>query len=290
MLLFISKFLYIFHAILFSRMLKEEEKTPFQREAERLRLRHKREHPEYKYQPRRRRPQPGSKEAGTGSPTSVPTATSTNKSNIKTVSKAGPMSSSSTSSSASSSSSNGLKARTPQSSPGSERGEHPLTPPTTPLQLQQHQLQQQQQQMHQQIVQHHHHHHNQYEAPANGANYSGASHQFNDYWPQQQQPHLRTSISGNTPSPHSSPSMASEEYDYNSQHPSYFNMYYQQQQHGFQYSQHQQVSPLATSSSRMGHHSPGLTSSESTVSVPVPTTSDPSVVSAAGMSSWHSEM
>ena len=271
-------------------MLKEEEKTPFQREAERLRLRHKREHPEYKYQPRRRRPQPGSKEAGTGSPTSVPTATSTNKSNIKTVSKAGPMSSSSTSSSASSSSSNGLKARTPQSSPGSERGEHPLTPPTTPLQLQQHQLQQQQQQMHQQIVQHHHHHHNQYEAPANGANYSGASHQFNDYWPQQQQPHLRTSISGNTPSPHSSPSMASEEYDYNSQHPSYFNMYYQQQQHGFQYSQHQQVSPLATSSSRMGHHSPGLTSSESTVSVPVPpTSSDPSVVS-AGMSSWHSEM
>ena len=270
-------------------MLKEEEKTPFQREAERLRLRHKREHPEYKYQPRRRRPQPGSKEAG-GSPTSVSTSTSSTNKNIKTVSKAGPMSSSS-SSSASSSSSNGLKARTPQSSPGSERGEHPLTPPTTPLQLQQHQLQQQQQQqMHQQIVQHHHHHHNQYEAPANGANYSGASHQFNDYWPQQQQPHLRTSISGNTPSPHSSPSMASEEYDYNSQHPSYFNMYYQQQQHGFQYSQHQQVSPLATSSRPMGHHSPGLTSSESTVSVPVPTTSDPSVVSAAGMSSWHSEM
>ena len=97
----------------------------------------------------------------------------------------------------------------------------------------------------------------QYEA----SNYSSHP-QFNEYWPQQQPQHLRTSISGNSPSPHSSPSMASEEYEYNhatsqQQHHPYFNMYYQQQQqHGFQYPQ-QAVSPLTP---RMGHHSPGTPS------------------------------
>jgi hypothetical protein len=43
-----------------SRLLGEHEKKPFMVEAERLRVIHKREHPDYKYQPRRRKHLKGS--------------------------------------------------------------------------------------------------------------------------------------------------------------------------------------------------------------------------------------
>ena len=45
--------LYIF------RLLNENEKKPFVDEAERLRVQHKKDHPDYKYQPRRRKPLKG---------------------------------------------------------------------------------------------------------------------------------------------------------------------------------------------------------------------------------------
>ncbi|KAL8624280.1 hypothetical protein ACOMHN_034003 [Nucella lapillus] len=56
------------------RLLNEGEKKPFVDEAERLRVQHKKDYPDYKYQPRRRKPLKGSNNHGNNNDASAPLA------------------------------------------------------------------------------------------------------------------------------------------------------------------------------------------------------------------------
>ena len=60
------------------RVLSDDDKRPFVKQAERLRELHKQEHPDYKYQPRRRKIGGGSKSPSSGNSTSTASTSSNN--------------------------------------------------------------------------------------------------------------------------------------------------------------------------------------------------------------------